>query len=408
MMLPLILFLSVLVNIINKETNRFQPYKVQNHLFDIEPIVVDTYSKSPVGLLMSNKNPTHYEIVKHEQIDINANSFFKDIDKIVEDNCAVSIETKDCYVVYVCCGNDATNIEIALDIKNRYSHKVHKMAIYCRVRTRLSIPLYDLNSPEVKEKYKGIYFVGHNSMIDNHQVIVNKSLETLAINKNAKYNQRASGKNSSSNDLQSWLSLPYIKRYNNASVYLNLRFKLHLMGLDYCKNNGKGISKDEFIKRYLGGIENYQEVFEQLLKYEYKDYYINNPINNPRNLLAIEEHDRWNSYFLSNGYAKMDLSKIQYNYDPETNSLVVVKDDTVLKQHACLGDVEDLDEYHHHNAEQIQELNKKIKMDNPDLNIDLTKLSTYKSLTDTFYYDYDSFDEIYDVLLENGYSIIEK
>ena len=389
---------------VNSKTNTFEAYKVQNHLFDIEPIVVDTFSKSPVGLLMKQKEGEHYKIIKHDQIDINASSFFKDIDEIVD----VSKETKNCYVFYVCCGNDATNIEIALDIKNRYLHKVHKMVIYCRVRTRLSIPLYDLDSPEVKEKYRGIHFIGHNSMIDNHQVIVNKSLESLAINKNAKYNQRMSGRDIASENLQSWLTLPSIKRYNNASVYLNLRFKLHLIGLDCCDHTDKGISKDEFIKHYLGGIDNYKEVFEQLLKYRYEDYYVLNPINNPRNLLAIAEHDRWNAYFLSNGYARMDFDKIQYLYDPNTNILTVIKDDPILKLHACLCSFEELNNYHQYNAKKIRELNKKIKEDNPDLNVDLTELSNYKSLIDTYYFDYDSFDEIYDVLSDNGYSIILK
>lgn len=383
---------------IDNKTNRYIPYRVKTHLFDVKKIVVDQSTNSNVGVLISNKNHPHYEIIKHENMDVFSQSFLKDIDEIIEGN--ISKEMNDCYAFFVACGNDATNIETALDIKDRYSHKLHKMIIYCRVKSTNSVPLYKVDNEEVKEKYKGIVFVGELFSVDNHDVIVNRSLESLAINKNFKYSRRSS-KISSGEALEKWMDLPSIKRYNNSSVYLDLRFKLQMMGFDYCPKNEKGISKDEFIKRYLGNIDNYKEEFNRLLKYEYKDYYVESPINNPRNLLAIAEHDRWITYFLSFGYKVMPLDQITYQYDAEKDKIIVKKDDTVIKLHACLCDIKSLDRYHKYNGEQIKKLGEKY-------GVDLTNNPTYKSLTDTFYYDYDSIDEIYEVLNENGFSIINR
>lgn len=383
---------------VDPKTNKYVPYQVDTHLFDIKDIIVDQSADSNVGILISKKEAPHYKIFKHDKMNVFNQNFLDDIDRIINED--FSKEKKACYAFYVACGSDAVNVEIALDLKDRYSHKVHKMIIYCRVKSTNSVPLYRVNNAAVREKYQGIIFVGESFTIDNHDVIVNRSLESLAINKNIKYLQRTN-KVSSTEALERWMSLPSIKRYNNSSVYLDLRFKLQLMGLDYCKKTDKGISKEQFVKQYLGNIDNYQAEFDRLLKYDYEDYYVISPVNNPRNLLAIAEHDRWNTYFESYGFNVMPLDQITYDYDPEKDEIRVKKDNIVLKLHACICDIEGLDKYHKHNAEMIKKLGEKY-------GVDLTKHSAFPSLTDTFYYDYDSFDEIYDVLKENGYSIIEK
>lgn len=383
---------------VDSQNNKYVPYRVDTHIFDTKDITVDQSKESNVGLLMSNHEAPHFKIIKHNKSNVFNQSFVKEVDKIIDEN--ISEEMKGCYAFFVACGNDAVNIETALEIKERYSHLVTRMKIYCRVKNQRSIPLYRVNNENVKEKYKGIVFIGENASIDNHDVIVNRSLESLAINKNIKYIQRTS-QVSSSEALERWMSLPSIKRYNNSSVYVDLKFKLQLMGLDYGPKSDKGISKDEFVKRYLGNIENYKEEFEKLLKYEYKDYYVITPVNNPRNLLAIAEHDRWNAYFWSYGYRLFPLNKVTYDYDQENDKIIVKKEDSILKLHACLCDIEGLDKYHKHNAEQIKKLGEKF-------GVDLTKHPSFKSLSDTFYYDYDSVDEIYEVLEENGYSIFER
>lgn len=383
---------------VDPKTNKYVPYRIKTHLFDAKEITIDQSADSNIGFLLADKNAPHYEIIKHERLNVFNQSFLDDIDDII--NNVVSKETKDCFAFYVACGNDAINIEVALDIKDKYSHALHKMVIYCRVKSTNSVPLYKTNNDEVKEKYRGIIFVGESFSVDNHDVIVNRSLESLAINKNIKYMQRTN-EVTSAEALEKWMSLPSIKRYNNSSVYLDLRFKLQLMGLDYCPKSDKGISKDEFIKIYLGNIDNYKEEFERLLKYEYKDYYISSPINNPRNLLAIAEHDRWNTYFCSYGYKVMPLDQIKYDYDSENNQINVKKDNLILKLHACLCDIEQLDRYHKYNGEMIKKLGEKY-------GVDLTKHHSFSSYTDTFYYDYDSIDEIYEVLHDNGFSIIKR
>ena len=380
---------------VDNKTNKYVPYKVDTHIFDVKDITIDQSKESNVGLLMTNKEAPHFNIIKHERISVSSQAFIKEVDEIINKN--ISKEMNNCYAFFVSCGKDSLNIETALEIKERYMSRVNKLIVYCRVKNFGSIPLYRVNNQNVKEKYKGIIFVGEDSSIDNHNVIVNRSLEALAINKNIKYLQRTNDV-SKEEALERWMSLPSIKRYNNSSVYVDLRFKLQLMGLDYGPKSDKGISKDEFIKRYLGGIDNYASEFDRLLKYDYKDYYVISPVNNPRNLLAVAEHDRWNSYFWSYGYKVLPLEQIEYSYNSENDKIAVKKDDTALKLHACLCDVEGLDRYHKQNAKEIKKLGEKY-------GVDLTKNPSYPSLTDTFYYDYDSIDEIYEVLEENGFSI---
>ena len=88
--------------------------------------------------------------------------------------------------------------------------------------------------------------------------------------------------------------------------------------------------------------------------------------------------------------------------------IVVTKEDRKYKLHACLCSIEELDAYHKQNRKKLDELNRKVNKENPGLNIDFSKLSSYSSLIDTYYFDYDSLDEIYEVLEENGLVLISK
>lgn len=78
------------------------------------------------------------------------------------------------------------------------------------------------------------------------------------------------------------------------------------------------------------------------------------------------------------------------------------KDDVLNKKHACLIPFVDLDKYHQQNKKQLQALAK-------EYNLDLKKEKyNYNALIDTYQYDYQTMDEMYDFLEKNDYVIINK
>ncbi len=188
------------------------------------------------------------------------------------------------------------------------------------------------------EDDKFITYWGNPDKIFNHDVVVNNSLSDLAFILNKKYVEK--NKNIKEEIQESWNKLDHFKRYANTYAAINLKFKLNLLGLDMEKaENTPNIdaSKQLLEEKYILDIEHKC----------YEDY----KSKCTRNALIAQEHARWNAYYLLKGFMPFEKAKIQVieKSKEDIDKLIakkgtlepfdtrkLIKDDMVLKLHACI------------------------------------------------------------------------
>ena len=204
-----------------------------------------------------------------------------------------------------------------------------------------------------------------------HDVIVNDELGLLSSLSNEKYMA-----------LKKWGTkeefhqLSLIKKLSNIYADVNTRFKLNLLGLDMVKNVSiKGLTRKEFKKYYKGcAIKNYEDYFKI----------------SDANALAVQEHLRWNAFYLMNGYSTYQLSR--FTFDEKANDVRTKNE--AKKKHGCLTTYYDLDLVHN----RIKEVLKEHQIDKPIF----PDIETYK-------YDFSLMNSLYDTLTEiANYKIIKK
>ena len=179
--------------------------------------------------------------------------------------------------------------------------------------------------------------------------------------------------------------LDSIKRESNIACALSIFIKLNLIGLEVSLDcNDKCISKEEF-----------NSILRINKNYDYSKYNFNEIT--PANILGIIEHHRWNAFYISKGYVPHKKEDIQIRID---NKLNIIKDNPIERTHACITSIYGLDCYHRYLAEKIFDLDKEHKL-----------YKTYdECLNDieTFKYDLDFMNTIYDDLISVGYKIIRR
>ncbi len=175
-------------------------------------------------------------------------------------------------------------------------------------------------------------------------------------------------------------------KYRESGLYqvLSLRNKLLMMGMDYvAKDNGnenqRFLSEEEYIQRY----DKYDEphFFEASIsgkEYRFAQRSIMDICKNTRaNLMARQEHLRWNAYMIANGFvpatrAQIDAGKVK---------------DYSLRYHANLTTYDGLIEYR-------QIMSSKVGKSEEDF--------------DVIVYDYQILEDAWWILNDAGYGIIEK
>ena len=187
-----------------------------------------------------------------------------------------------------------------------------------------------------------------------------------------------------------WNAYSQIKRESNFYCCLSLKSKLNLMGLDYCKINDpdyEGISEQEYLKIYAGNDkpESIYEVEEcngkNIIKYS-----INFPQSRRRNM-ALHEHLRWNSHYITEGYIPASKEQIK---NEKISGEFTDGQNCKVRKHGCLTTFEGLKEFR-----EIIALRK----NNTIIEDELEKADVIK-------YDYQLLDDAYWLLNSNGYKII--
>lgn len=104
------------------------------------------------------------------------------------------------------------------------------------------------------------------------------------------------------------------QRESNIYACLNLRLKLNLMGIDYCKNGETGLThltQEDYYERYLGKREPEIKLVTSLGRPVLKDEYSLELATDKRGNLVAQEHLRWNAFMISRGFIPATLEQIR-------------------------------------------------------------------------------------------------
>ena len=109
-----------------------------------------------------------------------------------------------------------------------------------------------------------------------------------------------------------------LERESNLYACLSLRTKLNLMGLDYCEKSaaGEGLSAEEYMAIYAGDDLPQQEGKLTVAGKPVRRYTLRFP-QSRRRTMAIHEHQRWNSFMISQGMVPASLRQIKEETVPD-------------------------------------------------------------------------------------------
>lgn len=190
--------------------------------------------------------------------------------------------------------------------------------------------IYVRSSMEYTEDARQITYYGRLDKVYTHDVIVNDSFSTLAKALHRVYTRQQYVKQANEPNFEEmltqkateiWEGMNYFTLYSNLYAAMNLRTKLHLLGLDYVAD-GKGEGLEHFQKCYP-----MQEDVSCLTDYAKPTV---------RNALLAQEHARWNAYHLLSEYLPLERSSVEAEQEEVTKSLRFTTKDTAGKKHACL------------------------------------------------------------------------
>lgn len=244
--------------------------------------------------------------------------------------------------------------------------------------------LFVRNDTKTVRNDENTTYYGNPYEIFTHDIIVHESLLKLAKAINQEYHKRYNDPDGTKytpeeleqNSLKEWEQSNYFTIYSNISLATNLRLKLNLLGLDYCKERQRKKGKVGKITTFSNSEKAYSKCLQL----------------NKRSALLAQEHFRWNAYHLLNGYLPNELSRIGVELK-NTRAKSVHKYEAG-KRHGCLTT------YHgvHLLSERLAELANQLC---PGENYTAEQFDFYKN--DDLLLDIAS-----EYLAQNGYLIYEK
>ena len=241
------------------------------------------------------------------------------------------------------------------------------------------------------EDDRQITYLGDVDDIFNHNTIVNDGLLKTAYKYNEIYTIRNNDipeKEARKKAEKDWGSLNYFTRYSNLYAGLNMRLKLHLLGLDYQKNANK---------KHFDPDNNANMIREYFLKDVEDVNSADFQSQNKRNAICAQEKYRWNAYHLIKEVLPIPKSEIKLEEKVDENGdkyiKAIIKNDPITK-HGCITTYAGLIEI----TKYLQDRKKK---DYPAYPVKEDDFDYYKN-------DAQFMDMLVDLMNELNYSIVKK
>lgn len=285
----------------NKNLNHSY-YRFRNECADVDP---DDYL--PLPALPADE--TYY------QLDISDSKFYQHIRQIV------SAKPNDVNFIIIAFGTDLENIDMAQKlVEKRQEWGLDNLVIFVKVRA--------WRKEQTLLEQEGCYFIGNEKdSVYDINAITGDSIFHMAQMRNEIYDleykitheknitiDNATLSEVRLNANKNWyLSKTQLERESSLYCCLSLKSKLNLMGLDYCiesANELPGMTEQEYLEIYAVGDSVDTSTYNLTVNGKKVVNYTLDYIPSKRTNLAIQEHQRWNSFMISKGMIPSTISEI--------------------------------------------------------------------------------------------------
>lgn len=324
------------------------------------------------------------------RLDVNDTEFYDRIRSIVTQN------NLDINFVIIGFGTDLENIDMAQKlVEKREEWGLDNLVVFVKVRT--------WQQKQTLLEDENCYFIANErEVVYDIEKIVGDKMFNMAKMRNEVYDleysithepatiiDEAYLKQHHENSNRSWyMSKSQMERESSIYCCLSLRSKLNLMGLDYCEvgmSDEQGLTEQEYLEIYarddmpiVGGYDvtaNGKPIITYTLDFKHS----------MRENMAIHEHQRWNSFMISNGMIPSSIDQIVN--EKKKNGKPTNGKNYAVRRHGNLTTFEGLIEFRKLLAERENK---------GEAEFDVIK------------YDYQLLDDAYWLLNECGYKIIRK
>lgn len=288
-------------------------------------------------------------------------------------------------------GSDVENIDLA----ERLVTLLNEMDILSQVKIFVKVRQGRLAREVIDNSNSCLFyhtFGTEDSVVYNYKSITSERYIKLARYRHLCYTLEYLTENSDTADqtqlqqqalqhaVQEWFTnWNQVQRQSNIYGCLSLRTKLNLLGYDYDSINSDSVDKsEEFVAKYSKDDPIAYKPTAVMGKYlvDYGDCRFKD--NTVRNIFAIQEHQRWNAYMITNGYLPASIEQIR----TASKSYLLQR-----RLHRNLTTFDGLKEY----ANMLVQL----------------KSAQYRDV-DVIKYDYQLMDDAVWLLRSNGYKIVAK
>ena len=322
--------------------------------------------------------------------DINDEKLYSELEKCVQGG-------EDANFVLVSFGNDLENIDMAqkLVAKRREWGKNFVIFVRTQKRTREQLAL----------EAEGCLFIGDESeVVYNIDKILSDKIRRIAIMRNEDYDLEYAMDGKKPEEItdefieevryrsfRKWhINMHRIERESNIFAALSMRAKLNLMGLDYCEADGNdedALTYEQYLELYAGDDIPDDKGGLTVSGRKIIRYGIDFRESRRKNM-AVLEHYRWNSYYISKGFVPASIKQIKEELIEKNGRLVNSNGKNYsLRRHGNLTTFEGLERFRKIVAERE---------------------GAGEEAKDVIKYDYQILDDIYYFLTAGGYKIIKK
>ena len=251
-------------------------------------------------------------VITPHVVDINDEAYYEEIwDTCIENPDAVN------YLI-IAFSDDLNNIDLArrmAEKKNEWDLK--NLHIFVKVRKQKNAEV-DLSLPGGKLPYTPF-----GSEEYDLKALLSNEAEDIAYRRRLSDSiERYREKNSIPKTeieiaaLYDWYMMEQDRRLSNVFNILGLHVKLHLMGLDYRPETGRGLTNDEYFGIYANGNE--PEKSKDAVSYRRAIYSYEGVLqkgqyrkDDMRTNLAVQEHYRWNAYMIARGFVPASFQQMR-------------------------------------------------------------------------------------------------
>lgn len=305
----------------------------------------------------------------------------------------------DANFIVVAYGNDLENLDMAQKlVEKRHEWGFENLQIFVRA--------FDWSKEQTLIKDKNCHFIGNETECAyNVEKLLSDKIVKMAKMRNEVYDLEydmtkqnppvIDAKYVRNNELRAnekWFkSKSQMERDSSLYSCLSLRSKLNLMGLDYCEESAEGepLSEDDYLSIYAGNDKPNTQKLNLRANDKNIVYYDLKFDEGRRKTMAIQEHQRWNSFMISRGMIPATRHQIlnETKINSEGNTEYTNGKNYSLRRHGNLTTFEGLVEFRRMIAERDQKEEAKC---------------------DVIKYDYQILDDAYWLLTKAGYKIIRK